>query len=214
MPNTAQKIARPLFYHLSVALMRNYTFKKYSGSLLLLLFWWNMAELQAQTPDSSYVTEADSNNVRLPLPKWYKGFNVSARVGDPAHVEFSPLLGRQINDKFSGGVGLSYLFFQETGAQKTKHSTNLFGGRVFMRYNLLSTLFAHTEYEILNTSYFSTSEATFRRRWIGSPFTGIGYRLPIGYKMAVTFMGLYNLNFKPVYSPYNSAFIVRGGFIF
>ncbi|SFC49467.1 hypothetical protein SAMN05421780_10648 [Flexibacter flexilis DSM 6793] len=180
-----------------------------------LLAFLPMSVLFAQNAsDTIYVAEQDSIlHEEVALSRWYKGGNLTVRVGDPTYIDVSPLLGYRFSAKLSAGVGLTYMYYsQGTGAKK--ETSSVLGGRLFSRYYFMQTLFGHAEYETLRSPYYNESQQTYRYKWVGAPMLGLGYSLPVSDGAAITFVGLYNLNFKPTYSPYNSSFVVRAGFVF
>lgn len=180
-----------------------------------LLAFLPVSTLLAQNiSDTTYVAEPDSiPHEEITLPRWYKGGNLTVRVGDPTYVDVSPLLGYRFTSKLSAGVGFTYMYYSQ-GTGGKKQTSSVLGGRLFSRYYFMQTLFGHAEYETLHSPYFNESLQTYRYKWVGAPMLGLGYSLPISDDAAITFVGLYNLNFKPTYSPYNSSFVIRGGFVF
>lgn len=191
-----------------------FKFRKCSFVLFLLVSLGSTsATAQLLAGDTNYVAVDTLEMENESLPNWYRGGNIGARVGNPTYVEISPFIAKRFTQKISAGIGVNYIYYREKVSNKT-YNSNIIGLRFFSRYHLLSTLFAHAEYEVLRTSYYDIRQDNHKKRWIGSPFCGLGYSLPVTNTSAFTFMGLYNFNFKPVYSPYNSAFVVRAGFVF
>ena len=135
--------------------------------------------------------------------KLFSGGNFGLSFGTITIIEISPLLGYQITDRVSVGLGVTYLHYSDNVNQ---YKTNVYGGRVFARYNLFPNLFLHAEAEELN------GEWVYPDRWweLALP-VGAGYRQPLGDFSSFTFMLLYNLN-HTAYSPYQSPVIVRVGF--
>lgn len=157
-----------------------------------------------------YVDESSSFFDRV-----YFGGNFGAQFGTFTHIEASPIVGYMINPKLSAGVGVIYQYFRDKGSiQVGDYETNIYGGKLFSRYNLTNQLFAYTEYENINLDVINNTSRGFElgRAWVPAYFIGGGYFQPLGNRAGVMVMALYNVLYNPNRSPYNSPFVLRIGF--
>jgi hypothetical protein len=141
----------------------------------------------------------------------YYGGNFGMSFGTITFIDVSPLVGAMITNKFSGGAGATYQYFNDT--RFVGGESSLYGGRVFGRYNVFPNFFAHTEYEMLNFDLFNMATETFRREWVPGFFIGAGYFAPFGNRGGANFTFLYNLMFDNRRSPYNEPYVIRIGFV-
>jgi len=157
-----------------------------------------------------YVDESSSFIDRL-----YFGGNFGLQFGTFTHIEASPIVGYMINDKLSAGVGVVYQYFRVRGGNRVAdYETNIYGGKLFGRYNFSQQLFGYSEYENINLDviYNTSNGYELGRAWVPAFFIGGGYFQPIGNRAGFTVMALYNVLHNPVRSPYNSPFVLRVGF--
>ena len=147
------------------------------------------------------------------IDRLYFGGNFGLQFGNFTHIEASPIVGYMINDKLSAGVGVVYQYFRVRGSnQFNDYETNIYGGKLFGRYNFSQQLFGYTEYENISLEFRSSQTADLSRIWVPAFFIGGGYFQPIGNRAGFTIMALYNLLHNPARSPYNSPFVLRVGF--
>ncbi len=147
------------------------------------------------------------------MDRLYFGGNFGLQFGSFTHIEASPIVGYMINDKLSVGVGVIYQYFRIRGnSQIGDYETNIYGGKLFGRYNISQQLFGYTEYENINRDFRPTLSSDLSRIWVPALFIGGGYFQPIGNNAGFTVMALYNLLHYPGRSPYNSPFVFRLGF--
>jgi hypothetical protein len=141
--------------------------------------------------------------------KLYTGGGFGLQIGDNTYIAVSPILGYNITQKLSVGVGGSY---QYARFRQFDVSSSTFGGSVFTRYIIWRSIFAYVEYEQLNLDYFELrNNSLYRKRVnIRSLFAGGGIRQMLGENAAVVLMILYNFNDTP-YSPYTNP-VFRFGF--
>ncbi|GAA5026217.1 hypothetical protein GCM10011506_11500 [Marivirga lumbricoides] len=179
--------------------------KKYILSLLLVSF------ICSQSFAQKYVDEESTFLERL-----YLGGNFGLQIGtNVTQIEVSPAVGYMVNNKFSAGVGVIYQYFKanvQGPSQVYEISTNIYGGKLFGRYNITDFLFAYTEFENINLDVANFSTQEVAREWVPGMFVGAGYFQPIGRRAGVNLMLLYNLLYDPLKSPYNNAFVLRLGF--
>ena len=155
----------------------------------------------------------DSSMIRKHPPKkdfWDKVFiggNLGLQFGTVTFADVSPLVGYKFTEKISAGIGATYQYYHYQD-KYYDFETNVYGGRVFARYNFTEYLFGHAEYEYLNLEAFDF----FRRRVdVVSIMAGAGYVQRIGNNAGIVAMVLYNFT-ESVYSPYQNP-IFRVGFV-
>lgn len=139
--------------------------------------------------------------------KIFFGGNLGLQFGTVTFADVSPLVGYRFNDKISAGIGATYQYYH----YKDKYydfETDVYGGRVFGRYNFTDYLFGHAEYEYLNLETFD-----FKRRRVDvvSLMAGAGYIQRISDRAGIVAMVLYNFT-ESVYTPYQNP-IFRVGFV-
>ncbi len=138
----------------------------------------------------------------------YVGGNFSLQFGNITAVDVSPLVGYMIDNNWSTGLGISYQYLRYNDFDIT---SNLYGGRLFVRRNLFDNLFAYAEYENLNVEIFNPFDGSLNREWVPGLFVGGGFFQPIGPRAGLNFVILYNLNHDELRSPYTSPIVVRAG---
>src|SRR5437868_11908620 len=82
----------------------------------------------------------------------YFGGNVGLNFGTNfTEVELSPLMGYKITDRFSVGVGGTYIYFKEKIPQYNfSYETSIYGANIFARYFITESIFLHAETGALN----------------------------------------------------------------
>ena len=153
----------------------------------------------------------DSTMIRKhPLKKnfWDKVFiggNIGLQFGTVTFADISPLVGYKFTDKISAGIGVTYQYYHYKD-RYYDFETNVYGGRIFGRYNFTEYLFGHLEYEYLNLEAFDI----YRRRVdVGSLLAGAGYIQRFGNNSGISAMVLYNFT-ESVYTPYQNPIIRIG----
>ncbi len=142
------------------------------------------------------------------------GGNLGGQIaGNPIFFDVSPIVGYRASERFTIGVGGTYMFYSYKSGTYT-NSTSIYAGRYFGMYAFVPQIFAYAEHEFMNTQYFDQVDFTFKRRWLSSPLIGIGFRQPIGGRASFNVIALYNLNYQKEYSPYGSPLVLRFGAMF
>jgi hypothetical protein len=173
---------------------------------------------------------------------WHRvsvGGNLGLQFGTVTAVNLSPEAMVRVVDQLHVGVGFSYdylraknYFWDDANGQYIDFQSNVYGGRLFLRYylrslfdNFLGNLFAHAEYEYLyyTRPYTIVSYTTpitdpygnfFKHGTdiveINSLYVGAGYEQPLSDRVFMDFLILYNLN-ETYYSPYSNP-VIRLGF--
>jgi len=142
------------------------------------------------------------------LERMFVGGNVGLQFGEVTYAEFSPIVGYKFNDKIAAGIGGIYQYYHFHNPYYDLE-TNVYGGRVFGRYNFTDYLFGHLEYEYLNLEAFDFKR---RRVDVGSLLAGGGYVQRISDHSGIVAMVLYNFT-ESTYTPYASPIIFRIGFM-
>ena len=141
------------------------------------------------------------------LDKVFIGGNLGFQFGTETVADISPLVGYKITDKISAGIGITYQYYHYKD-QYYDFETNVYGGRVFGRYNFTDYLFGHVEFEYLNLEAFDF----YRRRVdVESLLAGGGYTQHLGPRSGIVAMILYNFT-ESAYTPYQNP-IIRIGFV-
>jgi hypothetical protein len=129
------------------------------------------------------------------------------------YFSVSPVLGYQITTRLMAGSGFTYRFTKYkyyTPALKLKD----YAVNPFVRFTVYNNIFLQTEYEYLNYEFPVTISETTRESF-SSFLAGGGFIQPLGKKVALYVMALYNFSYKsPMvgeYTPYNSPIIIRAG---
>ncbi len=178
---------------------------------LFFLFFSTALLAQQDTvvpPQSPRETEKDKTPFKDRL---FIGGNLGLQFGNQTYVDVSPLLGYRVTDKFSAGVGVTYIYYRiKDGAYR--YSSNIYGGRLFSRYYIIENLFAQFEPELLNMEVFDPINYRYYRKNVFSPFIGGGYIQKFSEYSGAYIMILYNINDTPE-SPYQNP-VVRIGFNF
>jgi hypothetical protein len=136
--------------------------------------------------------------------KLFFGGNFGMQFGAFTFLDVSPMIGYNISDKASVGVGYTFNYLRN---RFTNTSLIIRGGRVFARYFIFPQLFAHGEYEALQGLYSSD-----RTKWFYTPLAGLGYRQKMGERVFFDLQALWNFN-PNINSPYANP-VIRAGIIF
>ena len=151
------------------------------------------------------------------LERFYFGGNFGFSIGpSSSSIELSPTVGYMITPKFSSGIGFVYQYHQHQTLSKQKFTNNVYGGKIFSRYNLFSNIFALGELEHIRAPYYvvnSSNRYEERETWTTGTFLGAGFFQPLGsggFSIAV----LYNLSYNKTKSPYPEPYVLRMSFAF
>jgi hypothetical protein len=160
------------------------------------------------------------------------GGNIGLQFGSITAINISPEIMVRAVDQLYLGTGFTYEYIQYNNYYLDRDTqeyidfkSNVYGGRIFARYylrslldNFLGNLFAHVEYEYLYYTYPLTpdingsiidlySYRTYRHgtdaMQVNSLFIGAGYDQPLGGRVSLSFLILYNLN-ESYNSPYTN----------
>lgn len=141
----------------------------------------------------------------------YFGGNLGLQLGTVTLIDLSPLVGVMLSSKFSTGLGATYQYYEDNRFQGAAGSS--FGGRAFVRYNVLPNIFAYSELESINWDAYNYGQDNFRRTWTEAFFVGAGYFAPFGARGGANFTFLYNLNHSNREAYYSEPYLLRVGFV-
>ncbi len=179
-------------------------------SLYILLFIYSFVTISAFAQTDS-INGRPAKEHRPLKDRFYFGGNLGLQFGNQTYIDISPLVGYKITEKFSAGLGITYIYYKQRfpNYPQYNYETSIYGGRVFSRYYIIENLFAHTEIEMLNMEVFDVIKYEYKRKNILSPFVGAGYVQRFGQSSGIYIMLLYNLNDTPD-SPYSNPVIRIG----
>ena len=107
-----------------------------------------------------------------------------------AYVNLNPHVGYKITEKFSIGIGATYMYISDR-RYAPPINLNVYGGNIFSRYLINNFLFAHAEYEPLNGNWdvpYSNERFFLHNVWAGGGFRQSGDH------SSINIMALWNLN--------------------
>lgn len=148
--------------------------------------------------------------------KLQPGGSIGLQFGDVTIIDLSPTVAYPVTEKIALGVGATYNYIRFKGVYNFSYnriqdlSLSSYGGRMFGRYFIFPSVFAHAEYEVLNVEYYRDYDLKTFHTTVGSPLIGAGYAQRFGMGSYFFLMLLYNLNYT-IYSPYPSPYIFRVG---
>lgn len=129
------------------------------------------------------------------------------------YFSVSPVIGYQFTTKLVGGSGFTYRYtkykFYNPALKLHDYSLN-----PFLRYTIVRNIFAQVEYEYLNYEFPLTTKESVRKDF-SSFMAGGGFIQPIGGKLFLYVMALYNFSYHTPapgqYAPYDSPLVLRAG---
>lgn len=133
----------------------------------------------------------------------YSGYNV-------LYYDLSPHVGYKFNDILSAGIQVIYNNQSYSlGAQRFNY--NIFGVGGFGRALIVNRFFLQVEYDMLSVPGSFRGNTITTRNLTDEKMAGIGYKSPLGDKLAYFFVLMYD--FQPgQYSPYlGNPLIYRAG---
>ena len=135
------------------------------------------------------------------------GGGLGLQLGTQTYIEVSPKIGYHLTDQALIGAGFNYIYYSEDMGANGKFKTSVYGGSIFGSYEPIENIFGWAEYELLNFEFYNINNE-LGRKWVSSPFIGVGYRQPIGNRGFIQFVFLYNLNYNSD-SPYSGPWVPR-----
>jgi len=115
-------------------------------------------------------------------------------------VSLSPIVGYMINNRLSGGIGVTYQYYKSGD-----FSDNRYGGQLFMRMNLIKQIFLYGSYEFINYSTGFTLDGP--RETVARLPLGLGMSQPIGNRSSINFIAAYDVIWDDQLRAYNSPWV-------
>lgn len=162
-------------------------------------------------PPKTKIASESSGSEGFDKSRIVPGGNFALSFGNPYWIDLSPTVGYLVSDKTLLGVGATYM---ASGGNYFgyKYSFQYYGGRTFVRRQLMENIYGNAELDFLNVPYFTGKGNESLRRWLVSPLVGASYVVPFGRRGGLQVSLLYNLNYQQAYSPFPSPLIWRVGF--
>ena len=202
-------------------------------AITILVISLVIVSFQAESQDSVNIFHASKPAV--PKDNFWRrmavGGNVGFQFGTVTGIMISPEVRVRTFDQLYVGIGFTYQYFMYRdyyydfkSNEYLDFSSNVFGGRIYLRYylrsifnNWLGNIFAHAEYEYLAyiepyhydinghildpyNNIVSPGKTTVS---YNSILVGAGYSQPLGGRVFMDVLLLFNLN-NSYYSPYSN----------
>lgn len=135
---------------------------------LLIFISQNITAQYDIEDETTEIEEEDLNQLTF-KERLYFGGNLGFSFGIYTQINVSPIIGYQITEGFSSGIGLKYNYFSFNGSPS--YSSSIYGGSVFARHSIVENLYAYTEFEMLNLGFYGTTT----RKWVPIGLIGAGY---------------------------------------
>lgn len=133
----------------------------------------------------------------------FTGGDFGLQFGSSTYILVAPLVGYRITEQFSAGITGKYIYYSiKDDYAGFDYSTNIYGGGVFTRYNVMEEIFLHAEFEALSMEV-PISVYEMNRRIVSGLFLGAGYRQFIGDYSSLNLMILFDV-IEDKYSPYTN----------
>ncbi len=172
--------------------------------LIFILFSFSLSA-QIIPPVEELPEEEETVELEKPKSPWKEKFHYGGNIWvgfwGTLYLEATPMVGWDITEKGTvAGVGASILYY---GAEKMYGGGLSVGPKVFVRQAIWRTVFAHAEYELMNSSpynFYDVDPTTItglnpKNKWGGTGYIGAGF-----YQNGMRTQGggfisvLYNLN--------------------
>lgn len=180
-------------------------------------------------PVSDYRKRQKEEDKKFDKSKLIFGGGFTLNAGNGFFVGgLSPIVGYKISDKFSAGIGLSYLYyyekmFFESSSNKVyeyKFKTSVYSGSLWGRYLIWDNIFAHVEPQVVSREVVQVGSAYIdqndnvqfarERLWTPCVLVGAGIRQPITDRLSIVGLILYDVLQDPN-SPYRRSLDIRFG---
>lgn len=169
---------------------------------------------QEEDDETDYTADDEPQEAPSFGDRLFFGGNFALSFGNiNTFVNISPRVGYRVTERFSMGVGVTYMYwaFNNRFNVGGDVNTSVYGGNLFARYAITNQVFAHAEGELLSTEDFTTVDEN-DRDLIPGFFVGGGYAVPLGRRSFLNIFVLYNFLYdNNVSSPYRSPIDVRIG---
>lgn len=188
---------------------------------VILFGLWQGVNAQVYYEEKEKEQEQDTVQTSDFKERTYFGGNFSFMLGNQfTYIDVSPLAGYMITSDFSIGLGATYSYLSREyilvpSGDRLKVKGSVYGGRTFLRHNIFDNYFIHTEFETLNLrTVQGENNDRIGREWVPGLFIGGGIFQPVFARGGFNLTILYNLIYESQNSPYNSPWVIRGGFTF
>lgn len=173
---------------------------KYCKSILLVLL-------------ISASANAQNGNKGFDPDKLFTGGGLGLQLGTVTLIDISPHIGYFFTDNIALGVGGTYQYYR-IKSRYLDYKTDIWGARVFGRYYVIESAFAHLEYEYLNyeaalVDPFGYYTGSTERVGVDNVLIGGGYRQNIGGNSWINLLVLWNVN-QTAYTLYENPIIRMG----
>jgi hypothetical protein len=141
--------------------------------------------------------------------RFFYGGSVGLAFGDVDYYELAPMVGIQVNRRFSTGLRLLYRHRQDNRYDPSL-STDDYGATIFGRFHLTPRFYLQAEYEYVDYEYVVSGTTTARADF-SSWLAGGGVSTPIGPNSHVYATALYNFSYDEPDSPYSDPWTLSVG---
>lgn len=124
---------------------------------------------------------------------FYAGGGLGLQFGTITLIDISPHAAYQVNKNLSAGLGVSYQYYKDKRFQQS-FSTDVYGGRIFIRHDIYNNVFVDAEYEVLSYDSYDWNSNNTKRITAHNYLFGGGYRQKLGERSFVNLLLLWNLN--------------------
>lgn len=159
---------------------------KHILSVILILFLSFNGINQAREDNNDEPMEYKSFGERL-----YTGGNLSMSFGTFTYIDIAPIVGYNVNQDFSIGLGGKYVYIGYNSTPRT--STSIYGGSLFSRYLFLENFLAHAEFQALSVQVPEPFTGQLKRRLTPIGLVGGGYKQSMGGSSYMQIMLLYDI---------------------
>ncbi len=134
-----------------------------------------------------------------PRERTFVGGFLGLQLGSFTSISLNLHAGYRITNRFSAGLAGSYHFANDSWFGQS-YSSHMYGGSVFARFRLYSTLFIHGEYERMrlesrlppyDPQFDPDDRSTVTE---DNYFLGAGYGIPLSERLRLNILALYNFN--------------------
>ena len=144
------------------------------------------------------------------LEKVTYGSNFQLQFGTYTFIYLSPTIGYMPFEKFNIGAGIIYNYVSINYASG-RYRQSIYGTHTYARYLVTNGFFVQGQYDRLfqrPTQNVNVND----KSWVEYALVGIGFRQPLGDKVALTTTIMYNLTPNSS-SIYPSRFVIQFGFV-
>jgi hypothetical protein len=127
-------------------------------------------------------------------------------------IDFSPVLGYRWNKRYMWGIGGTYRAKVNEDERSMIKSEQVYGGRFYMDYSLISRVFVHGEYELMSHAIVDPQTDLVKRVNAPGAMLGAGIYYNFMKNVKGSVMILYNFLYDPATSPYDKPLMFRFGF--